>query len=109
VLPSVAVQGRLRYEMFAERLGQDFRIEIDPTTTIVTVLIAARSFGGDTNVDADSTRAGSGFSLVFRGPVEPLLPQRTYRVVHDELAEMDIFIVPIGRDEAGARYEAIFS
>jgi hypothetical protein len=108
VLPSAAVQEPLGFEMFAERVGQDFRIDVDLTTSIVTVLMSATSLGGDANPDADASRAGSGFSLVFRGPVEPLLPQRTYRFVHDELAALDIFIVPIGRDDAGVRYEAIF-
>jgi hypothetical protein len=103
VLPSGAVQEPFVFEMFVERVGQDFRIDVDPTTSIVTVLTSA------TRLDGDPHRSGSGFSLVFRGPVEPLLPQRIYRLVHDELAAMDVFIVPIGRDEAGAHYEAIFS
>ena len=84
-------------QTFAGRVGEQFRIEIDATTTIATTLASA-----------DSAR-GTGFSLVFTGPVEPLLPQRTYRMVHDELQSFDIFIVPIGRDDHGVRYEAVFN
>ena len=45
------------------------------------------------------------FSLVFRGGPNPPLPQRIYRVEHDKLRELDIFLVPIDVD----RYEAIFT
>jgi hypothetical protein len=49
------------------------------------------------------------FSLVFRGGPDEPLPQRIYRVEHDELGALEIFLVPIGPDEAGQRYEAIFT
>ncbi|MDQ3914905.1 MAG: hypothetical protein M3323_06170 [Actinomycetota bacterium] len=49
------------------------------------------------------------FRLEFTGPTEPLLDQRTYRMQHDELGTIEIFIVPVGRDEKGATYEAIFT
>jgi hypothetical protein len=45
------------------------------------------------------------FSLVFAGGPSPPLPQRIYRVEHDELGPMEIFLVPIAVD----RYEAVFS
>jgi len=49
------------------------------------------------------------FSLVFRGGPEPPLQQRIYRVEHDELGALEIFLVPVGPDEVGQRYEAIFT
>ncbi len=45
------------------------------------------------------------FSLVFEGGPTPPLPQRIYRVEHDELGALDIFLVPIAVD----RYEAVFT
>ena len=52
-------------------------------------------------------REGGSFRLEFRGPFEPILPQAIYRFHSgDECSE--IFIVPIGREEAGTRYEAVF-
>jgi hypothetical protein len=45
------------------------------------------------------------FSLVFRGGPDPPLPQRIYRVQHQSLGAMDIFLVPIASD----RYEAVFT
>ena len=49
------------------------------------------------------------FSLVFRGGPDPPLPQHIYRVEHGELDAIEIFLVPIGPDEAGQRYEAVFT
>ena len=50
-----------------------------------------------------------GFSLVFEGPAEPLLPQQTYQVANAEIGELEIFLVPIGQDAESTRYEAVFS
>lgn len=49
------------------------------------------------------------FSLTFRGGPDPPLPQRIYRVEHDELGALDLFLVPIGPDDVGQRYEAVFT
>jgi hypothetical protein len=51
------------------------------------------------------TGAGRPFSLVFRGPAEPLLPQRIHRVEHPALGPLDLFLVPVGPGS----YEAIFT
>ena len=45
------------------------------------------------------------FSLVFQGGPDPPLEQRIYRVEHDELGELDLFLVPIAADQ----YQAVFS
>ena len=45
------------------------------------------------------------FSLVFeRGPSPPL-PQRIYRIEHEDVGTLEIFLVPIAID----RYEAVFT
>jgi len=49
------------------------------------------------------------FSGVFRGPPAPVLPHRTYQVEHDRLGGHALFLVPIGPDAAGMRYEAVFN
>ena len=45
------------------------------------------------------------FSLVFRGGPSPPLPQRIYRVEHELLGAIEIFLVPIAADS----YEAVFT
>lgn len=49
------------------------------------------------------------FGLVFRGPRDPVLPQRIYRLEHETLGAQEIFLVPIRRDGEGTDYEAIFT
>jgi len=56
---------------------------------------------------SDSGRENGSFRLEFLGPVDPILPQATYRFAGGE-EDHDIFIVPIARDAGGIRYEAIF-
>jgi len=59
--------------------------------------------------EADAGSARRQFALVFRGGPSPPLPQRIYRVKHEALGALDIFLVPLGPDEVGQRYEAIFT
>ncbi len=49
------------------------------------------------------------FSIVLRGPMEPLLEQQIYKVSHEKIGEMEIFLVALGPDKPGMRYEAIFT
>ena len=49
------------------------------------------------------------FSLLFHGPADPFLPQASYRFEHPRLGAIGIFIVPLGRDEHGTTYEAVFA
>jgi hypothetical protein len=49
------------------------------------------------------------FSLIFTGIASPWLQQGLYTLVHSQMQECELFLVPIGPDEAGMRYEAAFS
>ena len=49
------------------------------------------------------------FSLVFRGPAEPLLPQQIYRLRNAQFGEAEIFLVPLGPKQDGIEYEAVFT
>jgi hypothetical protein len=55
-----------------------------------------------------STREAGAFRLEWRGPADPILAQATYRFRRGEQL-FDMFIVPIGRDERGTLYEAVFN
>jgi hypothetical protein len=58
------------------------------------------------------TGAGAGrrqFSLVFRGGPTPPLPQRIRALEHPALGRLDLFLVPLGPDAQGQRYEAVFA
>jgi hypothetical protein len=51
------------------------------------------------------------FSLYFLGPLRPILPQSIYRMEHEALGTMEIFLVPVGPDpkRQGMQYEAVFN
>jgi hypothetical protein len=56
------------------------------------------------------------FSVVFRGPLEPIMPQGIYRLEHEHLGALELFIVPIGPNKnansaegpTAMLYEAVF-
>ena len=48
------------------------------------------------------------FALVFRGP-PGVLPQQIYTVHHPDRGPLDVFLVAIGADADGVRYEAVFN
>jgi hypothetical protein len=49
------------------------------------------------------------FSLFFFGPKSFKLKQHTYRVGHEVLEPMEIFIVPVGETAELYEYEAVFT
>ena len=89
---------------FAPHVGEVFRIEAGEGDAIEATLIEATALGGGA-----VTAGRAPFSLVFRGARDRVLPQRTYRVGHATIGEFDLFLVPIGPDREGMRYEAIFT
>lgn len=56
-----------------------------------------------------STPRQEQFSLRFRGDRNFVFPQRIYPMKHDSIGEFDLFLVPIGRDDTGTFYEAVFN
>jgi hypothetical protein len=49
------------------------------------------------------------FSLVWGGPADAIVPQGIYRLGHEQLGTLELFIVPLEPKPDGARYQAIFS
>jgi len=49
------------------------------------------------------------FSLIFTGKPSPWLPQGSYKLSHPQMQECELFLVPVGPDAAGMRYQATFS
>lgn len=56
------------------------------------------------------------FSVLFHGPLQPVLPQSIYRLEHERLGMLELFLVPLGPNEpigpgeqpTAMRYEAAF-
>lgn len=95
---------RLELSTFEPCVGDAFRLEFADHPPVDLTLVEAAP-GPWQREDGERVA----FRLEFTGPAEPLLEQRTYRMQHDGLGTIEIFIVPIGRDEKAATYEAIFT
>lgn len=89
---------------FSPAIGGSFAAETDAGPVELTLLSAETR---DQQVP-DAPAGWLPFNLVFLGPAEPMLPQRTYRLAGDVTGPVDIFLVPVARDAEGMRYEAVF-
>jgi len=49
------------------------------------------------------------FSLTFTGAASPWLQQGSYKLTHPQIGKCELFLVPIGPDNSGMRYQAVFS
>jgi hypothetical protein len=94
-------------ETFSGHVGETFRIHPDISNPLDVELISATSLGEESESAGSDRRQP--FSIVFRGPRNLLLPQRIYRMAHAEIGSFELFLVPIGPDEKGLQYEAVFN
>ncbi len=49
------------------------------------------------------------FSLLFRGPDTDAPQQQVFQLQHAGLGQLELFLVPVGSDESGMLYEAVFT
>ncbi|HWQ11952.1 MAG TPA: hypothetical protein VNL77_04085 [Roseiflexaceae bacterium] len=100
---------------FAPYLNQAFRLYPGPYTPdgspagapLPLELVSVTDLGDPPPAGAPLRRRP--FSLLFRASSTGHLPQRIYVLEHERLGRLDIFLVPIGPDQLGMRYEAIFT
>jgi Domain of unknown function (DUF6916) len=97
-------------ESFRPHVGSAFAIQAADREPFELVLVSCTE---STYGDADEWRAQIGrvpFSLIFRHEgAEEAIPQQTVAAQHPELGEFAVFLVPLGVDGDGVRYEAVFS
>ncbi|MGD0089791.1 MAG: hypothetical protein ABSE73_07710 [Planctomycetota bacterium] len=95
----------LSRDTFARHLHSKFSIQPEGAEGVAVELASVSP--------AKTQRAGNKhlecFSLVFKGPSDPLLPQRTYSMAHSQIGTFELFLVPVGKQEDGVRYEAVFN
>ena len=94
----------LTCENFEHCLNQVFRLNHDSGTFEVE-LIACQKLHSHGRKEGQREP----FSLIFLGPRQPVLPQRMYNFDFGQLGSFEIFIVPIGPDSSGMKYEAVFA
>lgn len=82
-------------------VGASFAIEDEQFTGLFVVLKDI--------VTHEITKDLETFSLNFLGPIGCLLPQGIHKLKHSELGELDLFMVPTGKDKVSYQYEAVFN
>jgi hypothetical protein len=92
---------RLEHDEFSKHLNSKFRIRIDESQTVDSELAAVS--------ELVLTARQEQFSLVFRTSNEFFLGQGMRLLEHDVMGQFELFLVPIGRDESGTSYEAVFN
>jgi hypothetical protein len=92
---------QLNAAVFSEHLKTSFRVRIGEDRTLDIELIEV--------TPKRSTPRQEQFSILFHGPSDSFLQQQIYQLEHDGLGSFDLFLVPVGRQEEGFLYEAVFN
>ena len=92
----------LTLDTFTRQVNTEFRIESDTGRVSVKLIEATAS-------TPDQSLAQDCFSVIFHGPAERPLEQGTYPMEHAALGRFALFVVPVGRDEQGYYYQAVFN
>ena len=102
-------------DTFTPAVGDTFPLDLGESGKLSLELTAAKPLEvpeaalpeGVTPEPEEDRRAP--FALTFRGPGDPLLPQGIYKLEHDSVGPLEIFLVPLGQTAEGTTYEAIFN
>ncbi len=97
---------KLTHEDFIPYLHQRFHMGVDASDAMEIELVEVTELGRKTSPPGAARQP---FSLLFRGPKDLRAPQQIYRLEHEEMGAMEIFLVPLGPDAEGMRYQAIFT
>ncbi len=85
--------------------NKNFQIEFEDNLPIKCELIEVKGINSSTLKKGQSEP----FSLVFQSKEQRVFEQNTYKLTHSELNDLALFLVPIGSDDIGVRYEAVFT
>ena len=96
---------QLAFDDFADKVEQIFVLNEQGVPAIPLTLAEAERL----NTRAAKPGTHSPFSLIFTAKDPRVLPQRIYRIEHDQLGALEIFLVPIGKDAQGVSYQATFN
>lgn len=94
----------LTEQEFMKHVGTTFQLDFNQQVVPLN-LTEVKGYLPKENENAGMER----FSVFFTGPAQTKLPQAIYRLQHEAMGEFDLFLVPIGGDDKGFRYEAVFN
>ena len=89
----------LALESLRKAMNTEFSVEFDDDRSVLKLTLVALQV-------RDAPDGYEQFAAHFLGPPDPQLPQATYEFRYPGVGAFPLFIVPIGRDDAGVRYEA---
>lgn len=92
---------RLEHADFARHLNSKFRIRLSESETVESELTTVSELLLSTRQER--------FSLIFRTSNDFFLGQGQRPLEHDVMGQLELFLVPVGRDEDGTYYEAVFN
>lgn len=95
----------LSEEDFRKHLHTKFRVRAEVPAVAELELDEVEGYQGGASEQAGMER----FSLFFEGPPDVFLQQGVYALEHEQLGEVTLFVVPVGRSEGGFRYESVFN
>jgi hypothetical protein len=92
---------QLNPPMLAEHVGSAFDVVDGPARAFSLALTRV--------VEHSKTERAEAVSLFFHGPPDRYLPQGMRRLEHGQPGTLEIFLVPVAREQDGFQYEAVFN
>jgi hypothetical protein len=91
----------LKISDFAEHVNSKFQMHINEATAFEVELVEAKKHG--------ATESPYQFSLKFAAPLTAPPSQGLYRLEHEKMGELQLFLVPVAKDKEWLYYEAVFN
>ena len=92
-------------ETFSQHLNTKFMVKTESSDPVELELVEVVVRKNEPNEHAGMER----FSTFFYGPATSFLPQNTYELTHSAMGDFLIFLVALGQEERGFKYEAVFN
>ena len=103
------MRDKLKNTDFSPYINQKFRIHLESSQPLEAELVEVTEHEPKSEDKTKSSERAS-FSIVFRCAQDNPLQQMIYKVEHDKMGTLELFLVPIGPDEKGLQqYEAVFN
>lgn len=93
----------LTKENWEAYLNETFKIDLDGQGELDVQLTKITGNGRRRNGHRE------GYALEFAGPLEPRLIQRIYKIGHERMGQLEIFLVPVASMDGKIYYEAVFT
>ncbi|MEX2499555.1 MAG: hypothetical protein WD397_11865 [Wenzhouxiangellaceae bacterium] len=95
---------KLTANIFEDLTEQVFQLRHENLPDIEARLIEVRQLS-----DQTGPAGRTPFSLLFACPGDTEPVQSTFRLEHEKTGELEVFLVPVGKEDQGLLYEAVFT